>query len=70
MLFLGSIVDFTVFDRITLNWGASSNVVWTYGCKTMKYIQDATLNDISYYIKKRAKLEYGLKVDHNDFSIK
>lgn len=57
----GSIVDFTVFDRITLNWGASSNVVWTYGCKTMKYIQDATLNDISYYIKKRAKLEYGLK---------
>ncbi|KAL3269121.1 hypothetical protein HHI36_008202 [Cryptolaemus montrouzieri] len=57
----GSIIDYTVFDRITLNWGATSHVVWTYGCKTMKYIQDNTLNDISYKIKKRAKLEYGLK---------
>ncbi|KAK9890772.1 hypothetical protein WA026_012117 [Henosepilachna vigintioctopunctata] len=57
----GSIIDYTVFDRITLNWGATSSVVWTYGCKTMKYIQDNILNDISYKIKKRAKLEYGLK---------
>lgn len=57
----GSIIDYTVFDRITLNWAPTSQVVWTYGCKTMKYVNDDVLNDISNKMKRRTKLDYGLK---------
>ncbi|RZC42359.1 WD repeat-containing protein mio-B [Asbolus verrucosus] len=57
----GTITDYTVFDRITLNWAPTSNVVWTYGRKTMKYISDHPLQDISTKMKQRALAGYGLK---------
>ncbi|XP_044266200.1 GATOR complex protein MIOS-B [Tribolium madens] len=59
----GTITDYTVFDRITLNWAPTSNVVWTYGRKTMKYINDTPLQDISTKIRERALSGYGLKAE-------
>ncbi|KAB0794498.1 hypothetical protein PPYR_11337 [Photinus pyralis] len=64
----GSVNDFTVCDRITLNWAPNSNMVWTFGSKTMKCINDdtslyGTLCDISHKIKQRAIDGYGLKDD-------
>jgi hypothetical protein len=59
----GTITDYTVFDRITLNWAPTSNVVWTYGRKTMKYINDCPLQDISTKIRQRALAGYGLKAE-------
>lgn len=63
----GAIMDYTVFDRITLNWAPNSNIAWTYGRKTMKYVGEnasihSELKDISYKIKQRALTNYGLKV--------
>ncbi|KAJ8949341.1 hypothetical protein NQ314_008261 [Rhamnusium bicolor] len=59
----GTIKDYTVFDRITLNWSPTSHIVWSYGRKTMKYLSDAFLDDISNKIKERAKTRYGLQED-------
>ncbi|KAF5296730.1 hypothetical protein FQR65_LT10166 [Abscondita terminalis] len=64
----GSVTDYTVFDRITLNWAPNSGIVWTFGRKTMKCINDDTssygmLCDISHKIKQRAIDGYGLKDD-------
>lgn len=60
----GTITDYTVFDRITLNSSPNFHVVWTYGRNTMKYIidNDNSLQDISQKIKQRALAGYGLKV--------
>lgn len=65
-MFVGAITDYTVFDRITLNWASNSNIAWTYGRKTMKYMDDSSnihsvLQDISDKIKQRADTSYGLK---------
>lgn len=64
----GSINDYVVSDRITLNWAPNSNMVWTCGRKTMKYVNDSNngynmLQDISHKIKCRARSGYGLKVN-------
>ncbi|KAJ8938879.1 hypothetical protein NQ318_016083 [Aromia moschata] len=59
----GTIKDYTVFDRITLNWAPTSNIVWSHGRKTMKYASDMFLNDISNKMKERAKSRYGLQED-------
>lgn len=58
----GTIRDYTVFDRITLNWSTASNLVWTYGRKTMKYVSDSSIVDISNDMKQRAVKGYGLEV--------
>lgn len=63
----GAMTDYTVFDRITLNWAANSNIAWTYGRKTMKYINEnsslhTNLDDIADKIKRRTLNQYGLKV--------
>lgn len=60
-------MDYTVFDRITLNWATNSNLVWTCGRKTLKFVTDGNglyscLDDISQKIKTRASKGYGLKV--------
>lgn len=62
----GSIMDYTVFERMTLNWSSMSNVVWTCGQRTLKMVSDADdiyeqLGDISSAMKKRALRGYGLK---------
>lgn len=62
----GAITDYTVFDRITLNWASNSNITWTYGRKTIKYMDESSnihsvLQDVSEKIKQRACTSYGLK---------
>lgn len=59
----GAITDYTVFDRITLNWAASSSICWSYGRKTIKYVSDSKIDDISNKMKRRAERGYGLEND-------
>lgn len=64
---IGSVTDYTAFDRITLNWAPNSNIVWTFGRKTMKCVDDNSniynnLMDISHKIRDRTLRDYGLKV--------
>lgn len=56
----GSIKDYTVFDRITVNW-STTTIVWSHGRKTLSYINDAFVDDISSHIKDRAKKRYGVQ---------
>uniref|UniRef100_A0A1B6CGC5 MIOS-like alpha-solenoid domain-containing protein n=1 Tax=Clastoptera arizonana TaxID=38151 RepID=A0A1B6CGC5_9HEMI len=62
----GILTDYVVFERMTVNWSSSSHVVWTFGRKTLKMINDRdkvykNINDISTKMKRRAKDGYGLK---------
>ncbi|KAK6624092.1 hypothetical protein RUM44_010950 [Polyplax serrata] len=62
----GSITDYTVAERITLNWLPCSQLIWTYGRKSLKVLKEndklySSMNDISVKIKKRAISNYGLK---------
>ncbi|XP_046390377.1 GATOR complex protein MIOS-B [Ischnura elegans] len=64
----GKISDYTVIERITLNWSPSSKLIWTYGRQTLRYMNEtdpayACLDDISVKIKERAMNDYGLKQD-------
>ncbi|GFG38305.1 hypothetical protein Cfor_12188 [Coptotermes formosanus] len=64
--FSGTITDYVVFERITLNWSPSSHVVWTHGRRTLKVISEKNtvynnLSDISVKLKRRALNDYGLK---------
>lgn len=61
------VTDYTVCERITLNWSARSCLMWNYAFKSFKYINKEDniykeLNDISILTKRRAILEYGLLV--------
>lgn len=63
----GTITDYVVFERITLNWSPGSHVVWTHGRRTLKVISEkntvySSLSDISAKLKRRALNDYGLKV--------
>lgn len=68
LFFKGTMTDYLVYDRITLNSSPHSNLVWTHGRKIMKYITDNnnSLQDISQKIKQRAVNEYGLKVKNGE----
>lgn len=62
----GSITDYTVAERITLNWLPCSQLVWTHGRKSLKILSEkdslyTSLNDISIKMKRRALSKYGLK---------
>lgn len=62
----GTITDYTVFERMTLNWSPSTHIVWTYGRHLLKLISDldkvySNIHDLGPKIKKRALAEYGLK---------
>lgn len=66
-LFSGNLTDYTVFERITLNWSPSSHIVWTHGWRTLKTVcdKDPIYSDIdseAILIKKRALSGYGLRV--------
>jgi len=65
--FTGTLTDYTVFERITLNWSPSSSVVWTYGWRTLKTISDAddiygNIDPDAMLLRRRALAGYGLKV--------
>ncbi|XP_075236939.1 GATOR complex protein mio isoform X2 [Lycorma delicatula] len=62
----GAMVDYCVFERMTLNWSPSSHIVWTHGRRTLKLISHkdkvySDIKDISTLIRRRAIGEYGLK---------
>ncbi|XP_034247778.1 GATOR complex protein MIOS-A isoform X2 [Thrips palmi] len=62
----GNLTDYTVFERITLNWSPSSHIVWTHGWRTLKTVcdKDPIYSDIdseAILIKKRALSGYGLR---------
>ncbi|KAG5872709.1 hypothetical protein JTB14_008803 [Gonioctena quinquepunctata] len=61
----GTIKDYTVFDRITLNASPQTDLVWSYGRKTLRYIDDLKIDDISLHIKERARSRYGLQEEFN-----
>lgn len=65
------ITDYTVCERITLNWSARSCLMWNYAFKSFKYVHAEDniykkLDDISVLTKKRAMFEYGLLVSKCD----
>lgn len=62
----GHVTDYTVFERITLNWSPSSHIVWTHGWKTLKTVCDkdpiySNIDSEAVLIKKRALSGYGLR---------
>ncbi|KAK7593002.1 hypothetical protein V9T40_007754 [Parthenolecanium corni] len=64
--YVGAITDYTVFERMTLNWSPSTHIVWTYGRQHLKLISDhdkiySNIQDFGPKIKRRALAEYGLK---------
>ncbi|XP_057660975.1 GATOR complex protein MIOS [Diorhabda carinulata] len=58
----GTIKDYTVFDRITVNW-STNNIVWSHGRKILRHVNDTFVEDISHNIKERAKDRYGIQED-------
>ncbi|GFS35706.1 GATOR complex protein MIOS [Trichonephila inaurata madagascariensis] len=61
------LLDYTIFDRITLNWSPTSEIVWTFGRKILQCVDSRDefylcLNDISVKMRKRACQGYGFKM--------
>lgn len=61
------LTDYTVCERITVNWSTRSHLAWNHASKSFKYICSndniyKALNDISILTKTRAASEYGLLV--------
>ncbi|XP_014229294.1 GATOR complex protein MIOS-B [Trichogramma pretiosum] len=59
------LTDYTVYERITLNWSTRSHLVWNHASKSYKYICSNDniykgLNDISILLNRRALSGYGL----------
>ncbi|KAK0099087.1 hypothetical protein PV326_006551 [Microctonus aethiopoides] len=59
------IIDYTVYERITINWSTRSHLVWNHASKAFKYISSSdgiyrTFDDIAVLTKKRAFVDYGL----------
>ncbi|XP_023223348.1 GATOR complex protein MIOS-B-like [Centruroides sculpturatus] len=64
----GHVGDCTVFDRITLNWSPTSEIVWTQGRRLLQCVDSRDkfydcLNDLSIKMRQRAILDYGLKME-------
>ncbi|CAL4258099.1 unnamed protein product, partial [Meganyctiphanes norvegica] len=65
----GKLIDYTVHERITLNWSVTSALVWTHGKKTLQHIDSQHpvyhyLDDIGTTIMKRALNKYGLNAEN------
>lgn len=63
------LTDYTVCERITLNWSTRSHLVWNHATKAFKYICSndniyKAIDDISILTKTRAMNEYGLIVNN------
>lgn len=59
------LTDYTVCERITVNWSTRSHLAWNHASKSFKYICNddniyKALDDISILTKTRAASEYGL----------
>ncbi|KDR16180.1 GATOR complex protein MIOS [Zootermopsis nevadensis] len=62
----GTITDYVVFERITINCSPNTEIVWTHGRWILKLINDKvavfnSLDDILVIFKRRALNDYGLK---------
>ncbi|VEN38722.1 unnamed protein product [Callosobruchus maculatus] len=57
----GTIKDYKVVDRTSINWSAKSQIVWSHGPKFLRYIDDSFFEDLSNRFKKRAVQRYGLQ---------
>lgn len=73
-MFNAGLTDYTVYERITLNWSTRSHLVWNHASKCFKYICSndniyKPLRDISILTKSRALAEYGLLVNINNTDI-
>ena len=60
-------MDYSVQERITLNWSATSALVWTHGKKTLQQVDCthpvyAHYDDVLTAIMMRAQKKYGLHV--------
>ncbi|KAG7157420.1 GATOR complex protein MIOS-A-like [Homarus americanus] len=67
--YTGKLVDYNVHERITLNWSATSALLWTNGKKTLQQIDCqhpvySHFDDISTAIMTRAQKKYGLHVNN------
>ncbi|XP_045138344.1 GATOR complex protein MIOS-A-like [Portunus trituberculatus] len=67
--YTGKLVDYSVQERITLNWSATSALVWTHGKKTLQQVDCthpvyAHYDDVLTAIMMRAQKKYGLHVDN------
>lgn len=65
----GTITDYVVFERITINCSPNTEIVWTHGRWILKLINDKvavfnSLDDILVIFKRRALNDYGLKVSN------
>jgi WD repeat-containing protein mio len=63
----GRIHDYTVSERVTLNFSPSLHLVRTVGRRNLKMIDESSgiydkLDDIAFVMKQRALSDYGLKV--------
>jgi WD repeat-containing protein mio len=63
----GKIHDYTVSERVTLNFSPSQHLVRSVGRRSLKMIDETSgmyekLNDIAFTMKQRALSDYGLKV--------
>ncbi|XP_066586197.1 GATOR2 complex protein MIOS [Prorops nasuta] len=61
-------LDYTVCERITINWSTRSHLAWNHASKAFKYIHSEdsiykSLDDISILTKTRAIAEYGLQIE-------
>ncbi|KAH0544233.1 GATOR complex protein MIOS-B [Cotesia glomerata] len=59
------ITDYTVYERVTVNWSTRSHLVWNHATKALKYISSSdnvykALDDIAILTKRRALVDYGL----------
>ncbi|GLH08738.1 GATOR complex protein MIOS [Gryllus bimaculatus] len=66
----GTIKDYVVFERITLNSSPNSAILWSYGRRSLRYVTDKDSyiapEDISVKIKRRALNGYGLKAEFSE----
>lgn len=63
----GTITDYVVFERITLNWAPGSRTVWTHGRRNLKLSDKNAMyncHDDIVKLKRRALNDYGLKVSN------
>ncbi|XP_076029287.1 GATOR complex protein mio [Oratosquilla oratoria] len=65
----GKLVDYTVHERITLNWSVMNDLLWTQGKNTLHYMDhnhegNQHSYNISTDIMKRAQAKYGLNTSN------
>uniref|UniRef100_T1HA87 Zinc_ribbon_16 domain-containing protein n=1 Tax=Rhodnius prolixus TaxID=13249 RepID=T1HA87_RHOPR len=70
----GVLCDYYVCERMTLNWSQTCEVVWTYGQRDLKIINESNpiyeeLGDISRIMRRRALQGYGLKTELKDNAV-